>query len=225
MIGVPNHMQQIKFLFLILFFPAFIVAGGFKRTVALPLFSNPSYSKGEEHFKAIYDGTKVLLSWNASLRSSFDFYTVEKSKDGIHFSTAIIVKGTGNSAAEINFTDVDYSPYSGLSYYRLKQSDYSGHITYSPVIPVNFQYGKDGALIAANNKLPDDIDLKKIENKEVLVLVSDANGNEYAVKVKVNKESDNKLYAVDSNHNLNKGSYLVMATSFNALYSQKLIVR
>ncbi|MCC6372937.1 MAG: hypothetical protein IT236_18180 [Bacteroidia bacterium] len=187
--------------------------------------SNPMYSGGEEGFTAVYDGKRVILSWHASSKKSFDVYTVEKSKDGLHYFTTLIVKGAGHSAAEAGFTDIDYSPYTGVSYYRLKQCDYQGNITYSPVMPVNFKYTKDGSLVAANQQLPDESELLKIENKEVLVLVRDPKGNEFTTKVKVNKESDNKLYAVESGHSLGKGTYLVMAASSNALNSQKLIVR
>jgi hypothetical protein len=38
----------------------------------------------------------------------------------------------------LNYTNTDYNPYQGISYYRLKQTDYDGMHGYSNIIAVNF---------------------------------------------------------------------------------------
>ena len=43
------------------------------------------------------------------------------------------VKGAGNSSAALYYSLIDESPYMGTSYYRLKQTDYDGQYSYSPI--------------------------------------------------------------------------------------------
>jgi hypothetical protein len=186
---------------------------------------SPNPPANHEDFSAVYDGQKVLLSWNTANEKKVDYYTVEKAKDGIHFSAALIIKGAGDHPGSLDYRETDYAPYSGVSYYRLKKTDHSGNVSYSSVFPVNFQYAKDGSLHPADGKTPDAETMKKVEKKEVLVLVRDAQGNEYTAKIKVTRDQDEKLYAMDDHNHLGKGSYLILASSFNALYAQKITVR
>ncbi len=41
--------------------------------------------------------------------------------------------GAGNSTVQINYTAIDPYPYLGLSYYRLKQTDFDGQFAYSEI--------------------------------------------------------------------------------------------
>ena len=88
------------------------------------------------NFGAKADGDKVNLNWSTATEHNNDFFTVEKSTDGIKFSDALVVKGAGNSEDKRSYTAVDDNPYAGTSYYRLKQTDYDGHTTTFDMIPV-----------------------------------------------------------------------------------------
>ena len=52
----------------------------------------------------------------------------------------------GNSSTPLDYTSVDQHPYSGLSYYRLKQTDLDGNPAYSIVVPVNFARKQNTAI-------------------------------------------------------------------------------
>jgi fibronectin-binding autotransporter adhesin len=176
-------------------------------------------------FNAYYSEKKVLLNWKSNMDFKCDYFTIEKSKDGTHFSTAFLVKGSGNSKIAIDYSDIDYAPLNGLSYYRLKQTDYEGHVLYSTIIPVNFQYSKDGTIVARTEDPTDNIELSVTGKKETLVVVRDKKGSEYTAKVIVSKDKNQNLYAIDTKNLLNKGSYLVVASSNNAIYSQNLVIK
>lgn len=176
-------------------------------------------------FNAFYSEKKVLLTWKSNPNFKTDYYTIEKSKDGTHFVTALLVKGAGNSKYAIEYSDIDYAPLTGVSYYRIKQTDYEGHVLYSAIIPVNFQYSKDGAIVAKTEKSADNFSETVTNKKETLLVVRDNKGSEYTAKLIVSKDRNQTLYAIDNKHLLNKGSYLVVASSNNALYSQNLIIK
>lgn len=91
------------------------------------------------NFGARADGNKVNLNWSTATEHNNDYFTVEKSTDGIKFTDALIVKGSGNSESKLDYKAVDENPYAGTSYYRLKQTDYDGQTTTYDMIPVNIK--------------------------------------------------------------------------------------
>jgi len=92
-------------------------------------------------FKAYIDNHLVRLEWETASETNNDFFTVEKSGDAINFEKLAIVQGAGNSTNPIIYSIIDDSPIKGISYYRLKQTDFDGSFEYSGVISV--QYNPD----------------------------------------------------------------------------------
>lgn len=174
------------------------------------------------NFNAISDGKKVYVNWISGSEKKYDYYTIEKAKDGVHFETAAMIKGAGNSI-HIDYIDIDYSPYAGISYYRLKQTDYNGEVTYSDVVSVNYQFSKDGTVISCRDFEP--IDTREISTKEILVVVRDEKGEEYFSKVTIKANTTGGYYATDIKDTLSHGSYTVIASSYNSLFSQNLTVQ
>ena len=103
-----------------------------------PLFSAPLPVE-LLNFNAVAIGDIVDLTWVTASELNNDFFTVERSQDGIVFEKVSIVKGAGNSQRELHYKDSDKDPYMGISYYRLKQTDFDGDYKYSQVIAVNFE--------------------------------------------------------------------------------------
>jgi hypothetical protein len=66
------------------------------------------------------------------------FFTVERSKYGDLFYPLTNIEGLGNSRINQRYYYTDYEPDSGLSYYRLKQTDFNGEYSYSAVLEVLF---------------------------------------------------------------------------------------
>jgi len=94
-------------------------------------------------FNATPCNNNVCLDWSTATETNNDFFTIEKSQDGINFITVVQMNGSGNSITSHSYTAVDDNPYSGVSYYRLKQTDYNGHITYSQIRMVDFVLSSD----------------------------------------------------------------------------------
>jgi len=80
---------------------------------------------------------QVEITWTTASETNNDFFTVQRSIDGINFEDVTIVDGAGNSSSIINYSAVDYNPYGGTSYYRLKQTDFDGTSQYSDVVAVS----------------------------------------------------------------------------------------
>ncbi len=90
-------------------------------------------------FKAELQDAHVEINWATSAEINNDFFTVEKSRDAFEFTPFQIVDGAGNSSMILNYNTIDDKPFEGISYYRLKQTDFDGRFTYSQTIPVEFK--------------------------------------------------------------------------------------
>ena len=72
------------------------------------------------------NNTYVDLTWSTASEINNDYFTIERSQNGVYFQEFDIVEGAGNSTHKINYSLIDRDPFDGISYYRLKQTDYDG---------------------------------------------------------------------------------------------------
>lgn len=82
---------------------------------------------------------RVRCDWITASEINNDFFTVQRSKDGIHFEDVGIVDGAGTASDLNDYFFYDMQPYSGLSYYRLMQTDFDGSYSYSVIVPVRLK--------------------------------------------------------------------------------------
>ncbi len=91
-------------------------------------------------FTAKQNHSTVDLNWTTASEINNDYFTVEKSNDGYLYSPFGRMEGAGNSNSLLNYSFTDNHPCPGTNYFRLKQTDYDGHFSYSDVVAVNFNY-------------------------------------------------------------------------------------
>ncbi len=85
------------------------------------------------------------VEWTTASEVNNDFFTVERSADGKHFEKIGMVDGAGNSTQFLKYHLQDENPLTGISFYRLKQTDFDGKFTYSQIVSIsNFNHA-DGA--------------------------------------------------------------------------------
>ncbi|HEX8325905.1 MAG TPA: T9SS type A sorting domain-containing protein [Hymenobacter sp.] len=87
-------------------------------------------------FDAKRTGPTVACAWATASEKNNDHFTVERSATGQEFARIGEVKGAGNSTKRVNYAFEDKAPLTGLSYYRLRQTDTDGTVSYSPVVTV-----------------------------------------------------------------------------------------
>lgn len=75
----------------------------------------------------------VGISWETVTEINNDYFTLERSQDGMYWESVVQVKGAGNSFNDRYYTTKDATPYLGTSYYRLKQTDFDGRFSYSKI--------------------------------------------------------------------------------------------
>ncbi len=116
-------------------------------------------------FSGRKDGRANVLDWTTASEMNNDYFTVERSIDGQNFHDVAYVDGAGNSNVENSYFARDEHPFSGINYYRLKQTDFDGQMKYSDVVAINndpvsefqvFPNPTDGILTVALPETPDE---------------------------------------------------------------------
>lgn len=177
--------------------------------------------EGENHDKT------NLLKWTTASEINNDFFTLEKSKDGINFTVLAIVDGYGTSAFNLDYSFVDNNPYN-QTYYRLKQTDFDGEYTYSEIVGIDSKTNSFFTFnVFPNPNMGSEINaqISAIKGQEILVVVNDFFGKETYSKIIIVEQSGEAVYAIDPSEKLSAGIYIITATSNNKIYTKKLVVR
>ena len=93
---------------------------------------------------------EVELTWITESEINNDFFTIERSRDGENFEEVAIIPGAGNSNVSLTYKMKDQKPLNGVSYYRLKQTDFNGDYEYSSLIQVEINKQIDDVIIYPN---------------------------------------------------------------------------
>lgn len=125
---------------------------------------------------AIADDNQVRLEWTTATELDNDYFVVERSRDAENFTAVQTVRGAGNSADVLEYAHNDLDPYSGISYYRLKQVDFNGEYSYSPIRTVAFDNQEGIKLYPNPAEHQLEVELSGINGREVSVQVADVLG-------------------------------------------------
>ena len=89
------------------------------------------------NFRAALSNKKVYASWITEAEVNCGLFTVERSTDNVNYQLVKSIEGAGNSTTVRHYSVTDHNPARGVSYYRLRQTDYDGTTTTFPPTSVN----------------------------------------------------------------------------------------
>lgn len=75
----------------------------------------------------------VDIDWTTVSETNNDYFNIERAGPDMQFVTLFTVNGAGNNYSLLAYHTVDDDPLEGVSYYRLKQTDFDGEFTYSSI--------------------------------------------------------------------------------------------
>ncbi len=126
------------------------------------------------------------LKWSTASENGNDYFTLERSTDGITFNELGRLNGAGNSTQLLNYYFNDMNPYEGTNYYRLKQTDFNGNYTNSAMVSIDFHRGK----MSVNNIHPNptngelNFDFASPEETTIHYVITDMTGRVVADQYK-----------------------------------------
>jgi len=177
------------------------------------------------NFTVVPVSSDVDLSWSTVSEKNNASFTLEKSKDGISFETFATLKGAGNSSSTQHYKSTDKNPYTGVSYYRLKQTDYDSKESYSDIVLVDFK-GAEGELIIFPNPNSGSFKIKfpDVSTEEISVSILELSGKKIVSDLPVTK-GDDRFFNPKRLPQLATGTYIIIVSSGQKDYTRKLVIK
>lgn len=183
-------------------------------------------------FEAHLEGNQVKIEWSTATEKNNDYFTIERSINGLTFEEIAEVPGAGNSNKKLDYETVDFEPSQGVSYYRLKQTDYDGKYEYFDMIAISYE-------LAANNNCVLTVypnpclgrctialgECEHVDRSRVIVEVFDVAGNKVYQKLPSTNSDGSFSFSLDAKNNLAPGVYVVRGSSAKNSYDRKIIVK
>lgn len=160
-------------------------------------------------FDIIQNGKTADIKWSTAMEKNNDYFVIERSKEGKNFESVKTIKGSKNSTSQKNYSENDSNPYSGTSYYRLKQVDVDGQYTYSDLRTLNNKSDIFGGITISPMPVDDDLNVEfdKEPGKEYTISVFDLAGKKVHSLTILSDKDDTKTSINVSE--LEKGMYFL----------------
>lgn len=158
------------------------------------------------NFKAYVQNKLVNLEWQTASEINNDYFTIERSKNGVDWEEVTTVDGAGNSSTILSYSTIDKRPYFGVSYYRLKQTDYDGKYKYSDIKAVNFEQTTADVVIYPN-PINNQITIQANEKELANIKIYNALGQDVTNRTQQLSKSSNSI--IIDLRNLSNGIYTV----------------
>ncbi len=131
-------------------------------------------------FNAVKSGKDGLISWTVTNEEQNRYYELQRSSDGINFSTIATIDKSASSRGSYNYTDAGITSLgSSIFYYRIMQFESIGKFSYSDIKHINIDK-KDAAITIYPNPVREafyvNIPLDGASNDRVKLNIYDGNG-------------------------------------------------
>lgn len=146
-------------------------------------------------FSAHVEYNKVKIEWTTASELNNDYFTIERAREIEQFEDIEKIEGKGTTSLVSNYLTYDYTPFSGKSYYRLKQTDFDGQFSYSHIVFVEFEGTKERLTVYPN----------PVINNEVNILIDGLNPFEEVV---LNMIDMRGVSTYSSKHTANHGGII-----------------
>lgn len=168
---------------------------------------------------------RAEITWSTAAEPGNDYFTIQKSIDGITFSDWMIVDSKGNYAN--SYSVIDENPVlDQTSYYRLKQTDVSGEFSYSSISALTFKSAKKLTFELFPNpssqQTETTMQLEGVPNLPVLLEIQNLQGSILSSKqIELNQSGKATL---NFKHNLFNGIYLIKISQGNKQLVRKFVI-
>ncbi len=175
------------------------------------------------------NNSEINITWTTENETHNDHFEIERSFDQNHFSTVALVFGPEENTSASNkysFTDKakDFSHYK-IIYYRLKQIDIDGKVTYSVVKTVRFNTGTQALVEVFPNPYMEklNVNFKSEENGKAEIRMINANGQVVSAKQSLVSAGYNTIRLTDLASQVKGLYFLDIIINGKLVASQKVI--
>lgn len=164
---------------------------------------------------------EMMIKWSTASEQNSDFFNVERSLDGANFSMIAKVTAAGASSTIKNYYALDVDPYSGTSYYRIRETDFNGNYMFSNLITVHscsgddvFVYGTEGGI---------SVNIMALENGQYTIELYNLLGEKVINEIKNVAAGDNHLKLHVGN--ISSAIYVAKVYNSSTAVTKKVFIR
>lgn len=166
-----------------------------------------------------------LITWVTASETNNDYFTLQKSDDGINFYTIASIPGVGNSSMENTYDYFDNQSKGNVVYYRLSQTDFDGDEQLFNIISAN----------CSNNNIIENFNIiNNPANESVELQIIGHEGNQYVlsfidqlgrqlIKKKIHLDNNQEKVIINT-HSLSQGIYNIVMYSDKNIITKQLII-
>jgi len=179
----------------------FALTGASSNFVPSPLIPLPVTFQS---FTAVARDGQGYLQWQTGLEENSKEFIIQRSTDGVHFSDLGSVAAAGTSHTTKTYTYTDATPATGTNYYRIKEKDLDGKLTYSSIRALHFD-ASGATRVAWTSAAAGQAEITLLPGNNEFYSVVDLNGR----KLQQGRLSGGKLYL----SGMASGVYIVNITT------------
>jgi hypothetical protein len=170
-------------------------------------------------------GNSVIITWATASELNNNYFTVERSVDGKHFTTLGTVKGAGDSQKTLTYSYSDPSPGVGINYYRVKQTDFDGAFDFSEVAAANFSNQNGQALTISPNPATGifKVEVTAFQKEQIFLEIIDFSGHIIETKKYDLSVNFDPWIEIDLS-NCPKGLYFIILKTTMKVYKEKVVI-
>jgi len=170
----------------------------------------------------------IELKWRTTWEVNNDFFTIEKSSNGLNYLKMATINGNGSTELISEYTYIDPLPVEENNYYRLSQTDFDGTTEVFKPIMISYD-GESPDMKIYPNPVQDDYvnltinqDFLKGENNNNYIIVRNITGElVYQQSIPTNTLGEK----ISLNKKLESGVYILELHSAYGSSTEKLIVK
>ena len=166
----------------------------------------------------------ILLSWATASETNNSHFTIERGRYAGQMNPIVQVAGAGNSQEELSYVYLDRTAPSGRNFFRLKQTDISGEVTYSEIL--SLQYTEQAQLQLNVRPNPSNGDLtillKGISPGLVAIAFMDSQGKVVWQNQRVIEDRSQSLKLETG---LRPGVYFLKVSNGGKMLHQKIMIK
>lgn len=168
----------------------------------------------------------TVLSWQTVSEHNNDFFALEKASNDLEFRTIATVDGAGNSNTTQHYTVEDTEKTVGDVYYRIRQVDFNGTVSYSDVLSSG-ACSSDGFKITSMKYMQSTneivIDYVAVKTTSIGLKLVDLMGRPYLSENTILEPNTNQI-RIKANELAGNAMYILNVSSENTSDTERIYV-
>jgi hypothetical protein len=167
----------------------------------------------------------VTITWTVKSTPITSKYTILRSTNGKKFSEWRIVEGANSAGQQIEYLEIDNSPSSKNTYYRIMKTDVNGSVYYSEIRLIKAdELSPSKSLAVYSYPAESDSANQSLNTNDVLLVLQDTHGEMHYSRAYYIVDNG-EIIAVSLHQKFANGIYTITASSKDELVGNTLTIK